>query len=158
MKLTRNAIRTASAVLLTMLLTAAAPSCESESDRKDEVLREELRNAIGVIERNQQDHLAVQREFVELHEKLNLKAFALGQPPPAVTERKKLERSEHEYASGWQDEIRGKIDNASGDELQRVLMELRLIGEKADMEKTFTASALNRLKRHQETPPSERLF
>ena len=104
MKLTRNAIKTVSAVMLMMLLTAAVPGCQSEAERKDEAIREELRNAIGVIEKNQQDHLAVQREFVELHEKLKLKAFALGQPPPAVTEREKLERSEQEYASGWQDD------------------------------------------------------
>ena len=158
MKLTSNAIKTASAIMLTMLLTASVPSCQSEADRKDEALREELRNAIVVIEKAQQDPLAVQREFVELHEKLKLKAFALGAKPPAERERENLERSEQEYASGWQDDIREKTDNASGEELQRVFLELRLIGEKADMGKTFTASALESLKRRQATPPSERLF
>ncbi|MCY4585462.1 MAG: hypothetical protein OXB98_05430 [Bryobacterales bacterium] len=100
MKLTRNAIQTASAVMLTMKLTASVPSCQSEADRKDESMREERRNAIVAIEKNEQDHLAVEREFVALHEKHKLKAFSLGQPPPAVTETENLERSEKEHASG----------------------------------------------------------
>lgn len=94
MKLTSNAIKTVSAIMLTMLLTASVPSSQSEADRKDEALREELRSAIPVIEQAQQDHVAVQREFVELHEKLKQKSFALGAKPPVVRERENLERSE----------------------------------------------------------------
>lgn len=45
--------------------------------------------------------------------------------------------------------MREQIENVSGVELQRVAIKLRLIGEKADMGKTFTASARESLKRHQ---------
>lgn len=78
---------------------------------------------------------------MELHEELKLKTFSLVGKTPARRKREKLERSEQEYANGWQDELREKIDNASGEELQRVALELRLIGEKADMGKTLMASA-----------------
>ena len=158
MKLTTTALKRANAIMLMLLLTAIMPSCESEQDRKDEAMREELRSAIGVIEKNQQAHLAVQREFVELHEKLKLKPFALGTKPPTEREREKLERSEQEYGNGWQDDMREKIDEASGEELKRVFLELRGIGERADMGKTFTASALRSLRQRQKTPAKDRLF
>lgn len=141
MKLKTSTIKTAGAMMLTMMLTASVPSRQSEADRKGEGLREEMRNAIGIIEKAQQDHLVVQREFVELHEKLNEKAYVLGTRRPAETERENPEHSEQEYANRWQDDIREKIDNASGEELQRVSMELRRNGKKADVGKTFTASA-----------------
>lgn len=142
----RNAKRAkASAVMLTMLLTEGVSGCESEVDRKDEAIREDLRNAIPVIEKAQRNHLAVQREFVELHDRLKLKAFAWGKSSPGLAEREKLERSEKECESGRQDDMREQIDNASGEELQRIFLKVRLIGEKADLGKTFTASAQDSL-------------
>ena len=54
---------------MTMLKASEMPSCQSEEERKDE----ELRSAIGENEKARQDHLAVQRETVELCEELKIK-------------------------------------------------------------------------------------
>lgn len=142
MKPTTTVQKRANAILLMMLTAAVMPSCQSEEERKDEELREELRSAIGVIEKAQQEHLAVQREYVELHEELKLKMFSLDGKTPAQREREKLERSEQEYDNGWQDGMREKIGNASGEELKRAAFELGRIGEKAGMKKTITEHAI----------------
>ena len=157
MKPTTTVQKRANAILLMMLTAAVMPSCQSEEDRKNEEQREELRAAIEVIEKAQQDHIAAQREHVELHEKHNFKKSVLATKTPLEIEREKLERIEKDYAAGWQEEIREKIDKASGPELQRVGMELRLIGEKADMGKTFTANATQSLKQRMATPREQRM-
>ena len=157
MKPATNVLQRANAILLLIMTAAAMPSCQSEEERKDEAIREELRAAIEVIEKAQQDHIAAQREHVELHEKHNFKKSILATKTPLENEREKLERIEQEYAAGWQDAMREKIDEASGTELQRVGMELRLIGEKVDMGKTFTANATQRLRQRMATPREQRM-
>ncbi len=113
--------------------------------------------AIGVIEKAQQDHLAVQREYVKLHEKLKIKRMILETKTPAQREREKIEKAEQFYSSGWQGEIREKIHEASGEDLLRVAHELRGIGEKADIGKTLTEYAIKGLRARQKIPVKDRM-
>ena len=78
---------------------------------------------------------------MELHEKLKLKKGELATKEPLQIEREKLEQIEKDYNAGWRDAMRERIDEAGEKEQQRAGMEPRLIGEKADMGKTFTANA-----------------
>ena len=111
-----------------------------------------------MIEKAQQDHIEAQREYVELHEKIKLKKGELATKTPLQSEREKLEQIEKDYNAGWRDAMRERIGVAGGKELQRAGMEARLIGEKADRGKTFTANAARSQKRRVETPAKERLF
>ena len=147
----------ANRIILSLLPSTAMLSCQSEEDRKDEAIREELRNAIGVIEKTQQEHLDVQREFVKLHEKLKLKPSILETKTPAQREREKLEKAEKANGSRWQDDMRERIDDASSEELQRVAYEMRGIGEKADMGKTLTEYTKKGLRQRQQTPAKDRM-
>ena len=54
-------------IMLTTMLVAAMPSCQSEEDRKNEEKREELRRAIGIIEKAQKEHINAQREYVRIN-------------------------------------------------------------------------------------------
>ena len=157
MKPATNVLQRANAILLLIMTAAAMPSCQSEEERKDEAIREELRAAIEVIEKAQQDHIAAQREHVELHEKHNFKKSILATKTPLEIEREKLERIEKDYAAGWQEEIREKIDEASGEDLLRVVMEMRRIGEKADMGKVLTENAVQRMKQRMAMPREQRM-
>ena len=98
----------ATGIILALLLTMSVSSCQSEQDRQDEAMREELHNAIGVIETTQQGHLAALRENAELHEKHQLKASGLNRRTPA---------------------------EKAGEELIRVAKESGNLGEKTGMER-----------------------
>lgn len=98
--------------ILALLLRMTVLSCESEQDRQDETMLEELRNASGVIEIRQQGRLATLRENTDLHEKHQFKSFALGTPPPAERAKEELIRTEKSYANGWEDDLRERIYSA----------------------------------------------
>ena len=150
-------VKRTQAILLLTMMAAVVPSCQSEEERKDEAIREELRSAIEVIEKAQQDHIAAQREYVELHEKYKFEKCMLATKTPLENEREKLERIEKDNAAGWQGDIREKIDEASGEDLLRVVMELRGIGEKADTGKVVTESAVRGLKQRMALPREQRM-
>lgn len=136
MKLTTNAINTASAMLLTMMTTSAEkPGRPREEEREQEDLSEKQKSVIGVIEKAWQDHLSVQREHVELHTKLKLNMLSLDGKTPAHREREKHERSEQEYANGRQGDLSEKIDIAGSEELPGAAFELSPSGETAGKER-----------------------
>ena len=157
MKPATNVLQRANAILLLIMTAAATLSCQSEEERKDEAIREELRAAIEVIEKAQQDHIAAQREYVELHEKYKFEKSILATKTPLENEREKLERIEKDNAAGWQGDIREKIDEASGEDLLRVVMELRRIGDRADRGKVLTESAVRGLKQRMAMPREQRM-
>ena len=148
----------ANAIMLMLLLTAAMPSCQSEADKQDEELREGLRSMIGGIEKEQQAHLKAQRELVELHEKLKLKKRAYQAMTPIEKAKAELERIEEAYANGWQDEMRGKIDEASGEELLRVALKLRGIGERVNIGKNGTELEAKNMKWREANPGKKAWF
>ena len=73
MKRTKEVLNKAGAMLLMILTAAAMTSCQSEEERKDEELREQLRSVIPKVEKEQQENVEAQKELVKLHEKLKLK-------------------------------------------------------------------------------------
>lgn len=148
----------ATGITLALLLMMSVLSCECEQDSQDEAMLEGLRNAIGVIETRQQGHLVAQNENAELHEKHQLKSFALRTKPPTERARENLIRTEKSYAKGWQDDLRERIDSVGREELILAAKELRNLGEKADMGKTFTESDTRRLVQRQAASPQDRLF
>ena len=87
MKPATNVLQRANAILLLIMTAAAMPSCQSEEERKNEEQRDELRSAIEVIEKNQQDHITTQREYVELHEKYKFEKSILATKTPREIER-----------------------------------------------------------------------
>ena len=112
-------------MLLMMLTAAAMTSCQTEEERKDEKLREELRSVIPLIEKEQQENIEAQMERVKLHEKLKLKRLNKFMDSPLEKARKKLEEAKAEKDEAWQKEIAGRIDEAKGMELQRIALEMR---------------------------------
>ncbi|MCY4587091.1 MAG: hypothetical protein OXB98_13735 [Bryobacterales bacterium] len=105
MKRTKKALKRASAMLLMILTAAAMTSCQTEEERKDEELREQLRSVIPQVGKEQQENIEAQMELVKLHEKLKLKRLNKFLPTPLERARKNLEKAKTEKDEAWLKEI-----------------------------------------------------
>ncbi len=125
MKRKTTVLNKAGAMLLLMLTAAAMTSCQSEEERKDEELREELRSAIPMIEKEQQENIEAQRENVKLNEKHKPKKISKYVQTPLERAQRKLEKAKAEKDEAWLNEIGRRIDEAEGEEMQRIAPEMR---------------------------------
>ncbi|MCY4588315.1 MAG: hypothetical protein OXB98_19980 [Bryobacterales bacterium] len=152
MKRTNNVLNRTGAMLLMILTAAAMTSCQSEEERKDEELREELRSVIPLIEKEQQENIEAQMENVKLNEKLKLKRLNKFMPTPLEKAREKLEKDQAEKDEAWHNEIGRRIDEAEGEELMRIALEMRGKRDRANMGKQSAEMEVQRLK----TPREQR--
>lgn len=103
---------------------------------------------IEVIEKNQQDYIAAQKEFVEVHEKRKFKKSVLATKTPLEIEREKLASMEKANGEGWQEVMNGRIDEASGEEeLTRVALEMSVLDQEAGTGKVVAESAVRGLRK-----------
>ncbi len=149
-------MKRATATLLMILTAAAMTSCQSEEERKDEELREELRNFIAVIEKAQKEHIEAEKENVKIKEKHNSKKISVHIPTNYERATRKLEKVEADHTNGWQKEIRRRLDEAEGEELKGIGREMNVMWQKADFGKKSAEMAVRDMERRMATPREQR--
>lgn len=154
----KNLMRaTMAAMTMAAIMTVAATSCQSEEERRDEELRNEQRSAIATIEGKQSEHVEVLNEYVELRNELNSNHNSMMSNTMAQAALREQERTRERYESGWQEEMRVRIDEASREELKRVALELSLLADSADSGKTIKEYNIRDIKHRETIPPEQRI-
>ena len=151
----RNRARLA-AILLTAVITAAA-SCQSEEERLDEELRNELRSIIETMEGQQREHGEVMKEHVERRNELPGKYNSTMSGLMLQQAQGTLERNQEKYESGRQEQMRVRIEETSGEELERTARELTVMADSAEMQRTVTERNISDTREKETIPPEQRM-